>query len=283
MNTTTALSIAAVDRGTWRAYLRKYLAIARINTQNSLAYAWNAMSQGIFAVMFIFVFSQLWTATFREQGVDAIAGLILSQTVWYYVWAELVQLSKINPTLTIQEEVKDGSLAYTLGRPYNYVLYHFFAGLGGVLIRMVAVLFFGSIVAFITVGPLHSFRPETMPLVLLVTCLAFVVDYCIMASIGLLAFFFEDTAAFRLIYSKTVFILGGLMLPVDFLPEGVQLVARLLPFNLVVYAPAKLFVAWDTQQFFQIVGLQIVWIVVLSLLLWQFYRYGARRVSINGG
>lgn len=279
-------SLAAPDRGTQRALIRKYSAIARINMQNSLAYAWDALGQGVFVTLFIFVFAQLWTATFKAQNVPdggTIVGLTLVQTLWYFVWAELIQISKANVALKIQEEVRDGSLAYTLGRPYNYLLYHFFSAQGGVLIRMVFILAFGSAVALIEVGPLHSFRLEVMPGVLLITALAFVLDYCIMAMIGLTAFFTEDTSAFRLIYSKINFVIGGLLLPIDFLPDAVQSVARVLPFNLVLYAPAKQFVAWDSAQFLEQVGLQIVWIAIMAGLLALFFRYGSRRVSINGG
>lgn len=279
----TTKTIFADDFGTWRAQWRKYQAITRINLQNSLAYLWDALSQTVMVALFIYIFAQLWTATFASQNTNSIGGLTLNQTIWYFVWAELVTLSKINPVGTIQEEVKDGSLAYTLGKPYNYVLYHFFRGLGAVGIRMSTVLVIGALVAFSQTGVLKSFRVETVPLLLYVTIMAFILDYCIMASIGLLAFFFEDVAAFRLIYSKITFVLGGLLIPVDFLPGGLQTIARLLPFNLVVYAPAKLFVKWDSTQFLEVVGLQIFWIVVMGGLLAILYNHGTKRVSINGG
>jgi ABC-2 type transport system permease protein len=279
----SALSLAAPDRGTWRAQARKYSAIARINVQNSLTYAWDAFGQGVFIVLFIFIFAQLWRTTFKAQHATVIGGLTLVQTLWYFVWAELIELSKLRVSFTIQEEVKDGSLAYTLGRPYNYLLYHFFSGMGSVFMRILFVLTCGAAVAWLQVGPLDTFRPETLPAVLLVTALAFTLDFCIMAGIGLLAFFFEDTAAFRLIYQKISFVLGGLLLPVDFLPHAIQSVARVLPFNLVLYAPSKLLVAWDGRQFVTMLGLQLFWIGVLGTLLALLYRYGARRVSINGG
>lgn len=277
---------AAADRGTWRAAVRKYAAILRINVQNSLAYTWEALGQGVFITVFIFIFAQLWKTTFRAQEVPAggtIAGLTLVQTVWYFVWAELVQLSKTQVWRAIQDEVRDGSLAYTLGRPYNYLLYHFFNAQGSTFIRFVFILTFGALVARIEVGPLHTFRLDTLPAVLLLTALAFVLDYCIMAMIGLLAFFAEDVSAFRLIYSKINFVFGGLLLPLDFLPDTIQSVARVLPFNLVLYAPSKQFVAWDGAQFGQQLGLQIAWIIVIASTLALVYHYGARRVSINGG
>ncbi|MBN1200290.1 MAG: ABC-2 family transporter protein [Anaerolineae bacterium] len=283
MSAVTAAAVAARDRGTWRAGVRKYAAIVRINMQNSLTYTWDAVGQGVAVVLFMFVFARLWKTTFAAQNATVIGGLTLAQTVWYFVWAELVQLSKLDVAQTIQDEVKDGSLAYTLGRPYHYLLYHFAFGLGNVFMRMIFILAFGAAVAWIEVGPPRFVRVEALPAVLLITLLAFVLDYCIMAALGLLAFFVEDTSAFCLIYQKINFVLGGLLLPVDFLPGAIQTVARVLPFNLVLYAPSKLFVAWNGTQFVQMLGLQLVWIGITGAGLVALFRYGARRVSINGG
>lgn len=51
-----------------------------------------------------------------------------------------------------------------------------------------------------------------------------------MALIGLAAFLVEETNSFELIYQKAVFILGGMLLPLDMFPEWLQRIARLLPF-----------------------------------------------------
>ncbi len=267
----------------WGAVFRKYYAVVRINTRNSLVYTWDAIAQGVLIAIFMLIFARLWQVTFAAQGAATIGGLTLLQTIWYFVWAESIQLSKMNVSFKMQQEVQDGTLAYTLGRPYNYLLYHFFSGVGEVLVRFSSTLVFGSFIALVEAGTPRFIRWETLPLLLLVTLLALVVDFCMSAMIGLTAFFFEDTMAFRLIYQKLLLVLGGVLLPLDFLPDGVQTVARLLPFNAVIYAPARLFVAWDTRQFIEMIAVQGFWILVLGFLLSLFFRYGARLVSINGG
>jgi len=271
------------SRATWRGSVAKYVAIARINLLNRLAYIWDAASNSLLMFLFIFIFAQLWGATFEAQGAAVIGGLTLTQTVWYFVWAEMIQMGKIRHVQTVSQEVKDGSLAYTLGRPYNYLLYHFAFGVGDILIQAGVLVIAGGLVAWTQVGALASFRPETLPGLLLVTALAFVLDFCVLSIIALMAFFMEDVNSLTFIYHKIVFVLGGLLIPVDFLPDWLQSIARVLPFNLVVYAPAKLFVAWDSAQFVQVVALQVVWIGAIAAVLVGLYRYGTRRLSINGG
>lgn len=267
----------------WRKTLIKYAAIAKTNFQNRLAYIWDVVAQSLLMVLFIFIFAQLWGATFEAQGSAEIAGLTLNQTVWYFVWAELLMMGKIRHVNAVSQEVKDGSLAYTLGRPYNYILYHFAFGLGNSVISMVVLGIAGSLVALSQVGMLESFSLVTLPGVMLVTLGAFVLDFCVMSIIALMSFFMEDVNSLQFIYHKIVFVLGGLLIPVDFLPDWLQSIARILPFNLAVYAPAKLFVAWDAGQFGYSLIMQALWIAVFMSLLAVVYRYGARRVSINGG
>lgn len=262
--------------------IQKYSAITVTNLQNQLAYIWDAANRVLFIVIIIFVFVQLWTAVYASQDTTEIAGLTLSSTLWYFLIAEVVELGKFRHDVTISEEVKDGSIAYTLVRPYNYLAYHFANGLGETAVRMCLVFLFGAPIVFAYTG-VPDLNWLTLPLVLLVLLGAIMLDFCAMSMIGLLAFVVEDTFSFRLIYQKLTFILGGLLIPVDFLPDWLQQIARYLPFNLTIYAPAKLFVAFSWAQFGQIVLLQIAWLLVFGMALrWQ-YRWAVNRLAINGG
>jgi ABC-2 type transport system permease protein len=119
--------------------------------------------------------------------------------------------------------------------------------------------------------------------VLITILLAIVLDFCAEGLIGLLAFFTEDVASFALIYQKILFILGGMMIPIDFLPGWLRDLSLALPFNYAVYAPARLFVQFDWTRWLNTVAGQLIWIGVLAVGLNLMYRWGVRRVSINGG
>lgn len=260
----------------------KYGAITLTNLQNQLAYVWEALNRAVFIVIIMFIFVHLWTAVFESQGTAEIAGLTLANTIWYFLIAEVMELGKSRHDETITAEVKDGSIAYTLTRPYNYLAYHFFNGLGESLVKMALVFLLGLPIVlyyagWLTLVPLH------LAAVVVVMLLAMLIDFFVFSIIGLLAFVTEDTFSFRLIYQKFVFILGGLMIPLDFLPDWLQPVARVLPFNLTTYAPAKLFVAFTWDQFWQISALQLFWLLIIGAVLLRQYRWAAQRLAINGG
>lgn len=252
------------------------------NLQNQLAYLWDALNRAFFVVIILFIFVQLWTVVYESQGVDVIAGLTLSNTIWYFLMAEVMELGRVRHDQNISNEVKDGTIAYTMVRPYNYLAYHFANGLGEVALKMAAIFLLGVPVVIYYAG-----LPQIMPLHMLATTfvilLAVVLDFLIFSIIGLMAFVTEDVQSFRLIYQKFVFILGGLMIPLDFLPDRLQVIARVLPFNLTTYAPAKLFALFDWHQFLQIVTLQFIWIGIIGLILVRQYRWATTRLEVNGG
>jgi len=260
----------------------KYGAITLTNLQNQLAYVWDALGRAVFIILIMFIFVQLWTAAYASQDAAEIAGLTLADTIWYFLIAEMIELGKFRHDQRISDEVKDGSIAYTLNRPYNYLAYHFFNGLGETVVKMVLIFLLGLPIVLWYAGP-PSISWPALPAVLLVVFLALVLDFCMASSIGLLAFVTEDTFSFRLIYQKLMFILGGLLIPLDFLPEWLQRIARLLPFSQVTYAPAKLFVAFDAQLFWATLALQLIWILIMGSLLFLQYRWATRRLVVNGG
>ncbi len=260
--------------------ISKYAAITRINLQNNLAYVGELAYRSIFMVVILYVFIQLWRTTFGVVGSERIAGLSLPDTIWYLVMTETIMLSKIRFAGKIAEEVRDGSLAYTVSRPYSYLLYHFADGIGDTLLRLAINFGAGSILVTLLIGPMPV---ANLPAVFVAVLLAIVLDFCVNGLIGLLAFFTEDVNSFEIIYNKILFILGGMLIPLDFFPTWLRDLALALPFNYAVYAPARLFVQFDGSRWVSVVVSQTGWIVVFAVALGIMFRLGMRRVSINGG
>ena len=79
---------------------------------------------------FMWIFYQLWRVTFTAAGTAEINGLTLRDTLWYLMLAETIELSRPRLGNAISEAVKDGSIAYFLNKPYDFLLYHFSTSMG---------------------------------------------------------------------------------------------------------------------------------------------------------
>lgn len=262
-------------------FFTKYIAIFRIQLQNNLVYRGNLLAGIISLLIFLWIFIQLWRVTYEAMGSAVIAGLSLSQTLWYLMMTESIQISKSRMSRSISEAVKDGSIAYLLNKPYNFLLYQFSIGLADSLVRFGVNLLCGGVMMWLLISPPPD--PRGYPLVLICVLLAMGLDFCIQALIGLAAFVSEDVAAYDWIVQKLIFILGGMLIPIDFFPDWLQKITALLPFSYAMYGPARLFVDPSAERFLSVILGQVLWLGILAGFLAIAYQRGMRRLSVNGG
>jgi len=261
------------------ANIKKYWFIFQTQILNNLAYPLDLLSRSISIVLFMWIFIQLWRVTYGENV--EISGLSLNATMWYLVMTETITLSKPRLANTIATAVKDGSIAYLLNKPYNFLLYHLSLSFGDISLRFFMNALAGSIIVWLYVGP-----PPTWYGILLIlpaVVFALLIDFCLTAFIGLLAFLTEEITAFEWIYSKFILILGGVLIPLDFFPAWLQKVALALPFAYTTYGPARLFIEPDLSRLFLLLLQQLGWVLGLSILLTLFYQHNIKQLSVNGG
>jgi ABC-2 type transport system permease protein len=260
---------------------KKYWAIFQITLINSLAYPGELIGRSLLIVPFMWIFYQLWKVTFSAAGSDTISGMTLYSTMWYLMMAETIELSRPALARTISDNVKDGSIAYLLNKPYNFLLYQFSNSIGETVFRALVNAIFGGIIVWWLVGP------PPAPLGWLFAFIAmfgtWVLNFCITCLIGLSAFLVEDVSPFTWIYQKFIFILGGFLIPLDFYPEWLQVIAKALPFSAMIYGPSKLFVSPAVSLFANVMLLQLMWIIALGGTLIISYRRGVAYLTVNGG
>lgn len=272
---------AASLPGRWLKSIRKYGSIFVIQLINSLAYPGELIGRSLMIIPFMWIFAQLWRVTFTASGSAVINGLTLSDTLWYLMMAETIELSRPRLSNTIADAVKDGSIAYTLNKPYNFLLYQLSTALGETVFRALMNALLGGLVVWALIGPPPSLLGFGVVLPAILG--AWVLNFCISAMIGLAAFVTEEISAFVWIYQKFAFILGGLLIPLDFYPGWLQAIARALPFSAMVYAPARLFVTPSLTALLSTVGMQLAWMLGLGLLTALAYRRGLTQLTLNGG
>jgi len=261
--------------------MKKYLAVLQTNLLNSLAYPGELLMRSGMIVIFMWVFFQLWRVVFRSAGTDIINGLTLNDTIWYLLLAETLELGRPRLSRTISEQVKDGSIAYLINKPYNFLIYQLASGLGESLPRLGMLFVIGGALVWVMAGPPPNII--NWPVALLALAGAWLLHFCVNALIGLAAFVSEEVAPYEWIYQKLVFIFGGMLIPLDFYPQWLQSVAKSLPFAYMMYGPARLFVEPSLPIFIQIISGQLIWLAVLGSIVALAFSRGMRRLAINGG
>jgi ABC-2 type transport system permease protein len=262
--------------------LQKYLAVMRVSIASNLAYMMEVFFRGLFLIVLIFVLGQLWKTTYSVRGAKLLSGFSISDMIWYLAAAETIATSMPALTRRIDQEVRSGQLAYLLGRPCNYIFYNFAQYMGERLVRFTINGIVAAVVALVFVGPPHltwmgvvAWPP--------VTFLALCIDFVAYFSIGLLAFWTEDTNSFSFVFSRLTLVLGGVLAPLEIFPQPLRSIAQALPFSAILYGPARTLVHFELYPFLGLLEQQLITIAAGCVILFAIYSVAIRRVSINGG
>ncbi len=263
---------------------RKYFEIARITYHDSTAYIGDVLGMAGLIAVRVLIFSQLYTLAFRLSGETVVGGLTLAQTIWILALTQSFHVSNRTRKIMkdIEYEVKNGNIAYSISKPYSYLWFNFSACMGVIGGHIVLTTLFGLLAAAFLVGVI-KLHILAVILGLILLFFGFVMNTLAILIIGLLAFWTEDISAYRWIYDKFLWILGGIFLPSSLFPDQYRKIIELLPFNHMFYAPARMMVDGNTGVFLQNLLLQAFWIGVFALILTWIYRKGIKELSINAG
>ena len=188
----------------------------------------------------------------------------------------------VNMMYEISEEIKNGAIAYQLGRPYNYVLYSFSNIMGTAFLRLVLYSLIGYILGVVLVGAPPIDNLLVLPFFVISVALALIIQFFILMSIGLTAFFVEENRPFFFIYQKLILMLGT-FIPLEFFPQWMQMLLKYLPFSFITWGPAKIVVDFSIQHALTTIIPQLIWSVIAITICFSVYRKGVRSVHVHGG
>lgn len=260
----------------------KYIEVFKVSLLSRLAYVYDVLFRQLFLVIIMYVFAQLWRTTYAWEGTADISGFTMRQMIWYLALAESMVMGMPAVGMAIDEEVKSGSLAYSLGRPYNYALFHYAGYMAEAAFRFVLNLLIAGSVTWAIAGP-PGFSVKASLAGLLCVAIGFAIDFGVQFGIGLTAFWVEDTWAFRFLYTRIVMIFGGMMLPLDILPDPVRRLAQALPTSLIVYGPVRTFISFSAGEWAMLAVKQVGWLTALCVTVTLVYKKGVKRVNVHGG
>ncbi|MBI4835951.1 MAG: ABC-2 family transporter protein [Candidatus Abawacabacteria bacterium] len=266
-----------------RKKLAKYWALVRANINNSLVHIVPLFSRTGLVIMRVWVLSYLYLAIYQSSHTDIINGFTIPMVIWGVIFAQSFQAAARPPVAkVIEEEIKSGVIAYSISKPYSFLLFHLASFVGKTLPLLVVNIFIGCFVAWLLVGMI-SIPATTLLLATLTVILGYLIEFIIFLFIGLLAFWLEDITPILWNYNKAQLIFSGLIMPVAFFPEGLRTIVEYLPFTQIYYAPSRLLVNFDWVIFWHYTSIQLFWILFLGVGTYLFLRKAIKYVSINGG
>lgn len=263
--------------------MKKYLFIFKTTLMESLQYIMNILMSFVFFFIVLFVFMNLWQYIYSDPK-QLISGYTMKQTLWYVILTETIFFGTRNNSLThqISNDIKSGSIAYVINKPYHYILYMITRNLADIAIKFLLYLGAGVLIGYLLIGSLPGFHPAYLPLIILVFIAGTMINIFLTMGISVLSFWIEDAKPFHWIYSKIIIVLG-ILFPVEMFPAWAQPIIKCTPIYVVTYGPAKLVIDFDPKLFLRVIMTQGIYLAASFLLLMGIYRRGVKRINVNGG
>jgi ABC-2 type transport system permease protein len=256
----------------------KYWAFARIAAIEALTERAELYGRGLFITVLLGVFSALWRVV-AEAGLPVAAKY--QDLVWYLAATEWVLLSAPQRHFELQEQVRRGDVTYQLPRPVAFQRAALAQAWGMMLARapFLGLVAFGSAHAF--TGTLPSARSTL--LLLPIGLLASAVLSELYVALGMVAFWLSDVTPLHWLLGKSMFVLGGLMLPLELYPPWVQMLARCTPFPALLNGPGSFMLHEPDSGAWLLAGQLCLWGGALFGLVELLFRRGVRSLQVGGG
>ena len=263
--------------------MKKYFHIYKATLNESVQYASSVLISFISFFIMMFVFINLWQYVYQDES-QIINGYTMNQMIWYVLITEVLWFGTRNKTLTnqISFDIKTGNIAYNINKPYNYVFYIIARHLGEITVKFILFFIFGIILGCVMIGAIPQFDFINLPFIVISAFLGILINSVIRITISVISFWIEDSTPFQWIYDKIILVLGTIF-PIEMFPKWLQPAIKCTPVLAITYGPAKLIIDFSFTLFWEILAVQIIYLIVSSAILLWLYKLGTKRLNVNGG
>jgi ABC-2 type transport system permease protein len=255
--------------------------IVRISARGVSAYRFAYLASLVALAIRLVLLRAIWTAIYDgEASLDGVSAQ--AQLVFITITTLQGLVFTMPIAWTIQGQVTSGKVALDLIRPLGFIQQILGRQVGNTVGHLPFVLVmipFALLIGSLRMPDLANLGPYLVSVVL-----AYMVSVLTWMLVGMLAFWIMQVNAVRALLQVASELLGGALVPLWFMPDGLRFVLELLPFQAILFLPAAIYTGEVSGT-----GLvrpflvQLTWIVLLWWIAALVWRRAQRRIVIQGG
>lgn len=256
--------------------LQPLITAARLGSRRVRLEPGGLLFAGVFYLMVTSVLAGLWFTAASSNG-GQVVGYTATALVWYIATSETAVMALPQRLIEDVGVEIDTTFETELLRPVSPLALRLATEIGKMLPRLGLCAALGVGLAWFLGGrPLHlGALVLAAPSLLLATSLNLVAQHGFAGA----AFWLRDVRSAWFLYQKLVFVLGGMLLPLQVLPRWLEVTAKVLPFSSMAYAPARLASGHLEPE---LLVIQASWLVVFAIGAARLYRSGERHLARAG-
>jgi ABC-2 type transport system permease protein len=274
--------VSSADAGAVRSYLDYYLARARVQIQSNFQYRVATYMWLVGMLAEPVVYLVVWTTISEQQG-GAVQGISTGEFAAYYiVWTLVRNMNIVFTPYGWEWRIREGELSASLLRPLHPI-HEDIAGFAGW--KVVTIVLWLPIAAVLWL----AFDPVLDPTLLEVGVFslaiwgAYLIRTMFLTALGMVTFWTTRVSALFELMIAVELLLSGRLVPLPLMPDWAEDVAAVLPFQWSFYFPIQALVGdLPRDELLGGLGMQLLWIVVLTGLFLVVWRFAVRRYSAVG-
>lgn len=262
---------------------RKYVSLAKMTMQNAIAYRSTYFISLLGSLIFVLAMFYLWKAIF--DGREQLSGFSWEQ-MKAYIFITFLTNSLISwySETRIAKKIISGEVAMDLLKPLDFQKARVAESIGSSLMEgCIAAVMIGAVL-LLTNGIILPSTGLSAVLFLISLTASVLIKFCIIYVASLICFWTSNGMGVAWMRAAITNFFSGALVPLAFFPDWLEQLARLLPFQGIVYIPASIYLGkLEGMQAVQSIGAQLLWVVLLWLAAKLMWRWAVRQVTINGG
>lgn len=263
--------------------LKIYQRFWQINWAEQWQYRANLTMYLLFWLVSPIVYLAVWTTISKSQGT--IGGLTPNDFITYYM--TLLLIDQLTSEITIHifaYKIQDGTLSGELIRPTHPMLTNaLVTNIAFKTLSMMTMIPVWLVLWMLFQPDFSSVTWQGLLLAVPAVILGFLVNFLLGASLTCVAFWTTKVWALAEFYWAMIGLFSGQFVPLQLMPEIVQKIAWVLPFQLFKYFPIQIVLGRLSQTEILTGYLQgVIWLVIaLAVFLWV-WKNGVKQFSAVG-
>jgi len=260
----------------------KYLAIVVAAIQRAITYRRSILLNLLASLIWVTAQYYLWRAIF-------LASPTVGSFDWHQMQTYILVSYAINTlfsfsSATMIHTIRTGDIAIELLHPVDFIKAQLAVALGSAVIEGLLSSSFTILLGFWVLAIALPASPLAAILFLPSVCLGFLIKFLINFLVALLCFWTLNARG--LIWTQTAVanILSGALVPIEFLPDWLKIIALAAPFRATIYAPLTIYlgIVQGTALWWTIT-IQAFWVVALWWLAQRLWTEAVQALELQGG
>ena len=265
--------------------MNSYFGLFKMTFKGELQYRAKALSGIVTQVFWGLLYIYLYTAF---MGGKIIEGFSISQMI-SYVWIgqAFFVLRFADLPKNCAKEIENGNVCYKFVRPVDlysqWFAEHFGFKLSATIIRCIPL----TVVALLMPKALRLALPNSF-VAFALFILALLLGALITSAISMITVFltFKTLSAkgTLTICNSVCGVLGGMYVPLVFMPQSIQNILNYLPFRFIMDLPARIYIGnIPTVEALKLIAIAIAWLIILIFIGKLLIAKAGKNAIIQGG